>query len=487
VVIRHAGQVHREVVDLAVEAARARFAGNAALRCRVETVTIATHLSVLLAEVRRLVASDNAAVMDDRAAVPAGPERDAALAVLRDHALLDRLVGDLTTLGWPGEDAAKQVLLLTVFSRKLPEPLWALRTASREVMGSHGLDLIAALTPPEDLIHVSRLTSAALAYQDADALSHKLLVIDEATALTPEVTLALRVLRSRGALSQAVVPRHNLSGSARTQTLEVRGPIAVLSATAGRLDDALTASCCLVPVDESAEQTARVLAAERLRYTEPAGGSDAGARAAIIQRHHTVSRLIARRPVVIPFADRIQFPATTLRQRGEQARFLALIAASALLHQFQRLSDRGHVVADERDFTRAVSLAEAAGIGAEPDLGRPATVLLGALHRAGVTTFTCESALALLPHWGRTSFRSAVADLLRLDYVVSPDGGRGQRRSYTLVADQQPAPHPTITLCPVTTERPVTTDRELASWSVVGQFATDQLNARSRPEIDAVG
>ena len=485
VVIRHAGHVHRDVVDLAVDAARTRFAGNAALRCRVEVATITTHLSLLLAEVRRLVAREAAPVVDERAAVPAGPERDAALALLRDQTLLDRLASDLTTLGWIGEDAAKQVLLLTAISRKLPEPLWAIRTASREITGSHGLDLIAALTPAEDLIHVSRLTNAALAYQDAHALHHKLLVIDEATALTPEVLLALRVLRHRGALSQAVVPRHNLSGSSRTQTIEVRGPIAVLSATAGRLDDALTASCCLVPVDESADQTARVLAAERVRYAQPGGGCDAATRTAIIQHHHTLNRLITRRPVVIPFADRIQFPATTLRSRSDQARFLGLIAASALLHQYQRLTDRGHVVADVRDFDLAVSLASTASIGVEHDhdLGRPATVLRTALQRAGLTSFTNDTVRSLLPHWGRTSFRSGVADLIDHGYVTADTGGKGTTGRYTLVATStEPSPRARLI-----TLRPVTTAAEVVRWSVVGQFATDQLNSRPRAEIDAVG
>lgn len=481
VVVRHAGQVHRETLDLSVDASRRRFAGNAALRCRVDAATIATHLSALLTHVRQVIANETAADDDARVLVAHGPEREAALSRLRDRNLLDHIVRDLTTLGWVGEDAAKKVLLLTAISRKLTEPLWAMRTASREIVGSHGLGLIAELTPPEDLIHVSRLTNAALAYQDVHSLRHKLLVIDEATALTPDVLLALRVLHQRGALSQAVVPRHNLSGSARTQTIEVRGPIAVLSATAGKLDHGFTTTWCLVPVDESADQTARVLAAERVRYAQPGGGCDAMTRSAIRQHHHTLQRLIASHPVVIPFAERIAFPATTLRQRGEHARFLSLVAASALVHQHQRLSDRGHVVADVRDFDLAVSLAEAAGIGAEPDLGRPAAVLLHALHHAGITTFTSESALALLPHWGRTSFRSAVADLLRLEYVTSPDGGRGQRRSYSLIAGQQPAQRPTITL------RPVTADEELVSWSVVGQFATDQLNSRPRAEIDAVG
>ena len=488
VVTRHAGQVHREIVDLAVEAARHRYAGNASLRCGIPSAIIATQMPHLLAEVQALHHAMTAPPAEDPEAVPPGPERDDALVLLRSPDLMDRLVGDLETLGWVGEADAKRVLLLTAISRKLPEPLWAVRTASNDVISDAALDVIAAITPPEDVLHLSRLSPAALNYQDEHALAHKLLVIDEASALTPEAILTLRVLRSRGAFSQASVPRHHLSGSARTQTTEIRGPIALISATAGRLERQVADACCLVPVDESAEQTARMLAAERHRFAQPpAADADAGTttRRVTLRRYHTVNRLIARRPVVIPFADRIEFPAITLRRRQEQSRFLALIAASALLHQHQRLGDRGHVVADVRDFDRAVSLAATAGIGVDDDhgLGRPAVALLSAVQQAGLTSFTVDQIRALLPQWGRSSFRSAVADLLRHDYVAAAVTGPGVVRRYDLLVQpgEQPVPAPVITL------RPVNNDCHLVRWLVPGQSATSQLNSQERPEIDAVG
>lgn len=434
VVIRHAGQVHREMVDLSVPVACTRFAGNAALRCGIEVPLIVAHLPLLLAEVQELHRAETADTRAPESVVPAGPERDAALRLLRSPDLLNHLTSDLTVLGWVGEDDAKRVLLLTAISRKLPDPLWAIRTASSDFTGSHGLDLIAALTPPEDVIHVSRLSNAALTYQKADALRHKVLVIDEASALSSEVILALRVLRNRGALSQAIVPRHNLSGSARTRTIEVRGPIAVLSATAtaGGLEHPFIAACARVSVDESRDQIERVLAAERRRYASPGGDGVALARAAIIHRHHTLQRLVTAAPVVVPFAERIQFPATTTRQCGEQTRFLTLVAASALLHQHQRLSDRGHVVADRRDFDVAVSLADAAGIGADAELGQSAAELVSVIARMPAASVTMDDMRRERPRWTRHAFRTVLAELAAAGLVTSPDAGRGREHRYAI-------------------------------------------------------
>ncbi len=429
VVVRHAGTVHREVADLAVEAACARVAGNAALRCAVPAALIRAQLPLLLAGVRDLRYSQDH--QPETATVPAGPERDAALARLRAPDLLDRMADDLTAQGWVGEAEAKRVLLLAAISRKLPEPLWVMRSAASDLTGALDLDLIAAITPPEDLVHVSRLSPAALSYQEPDALRHKLLVIDETSSLSEEVIMALRVLRTRGALSQAVVPRHILSGSARTRTIEVHGPLAVLAASSGTVHAWFSALCCTVPVDGSPEQTERILAAERQRHALVADGVHA-ARRARLQHAHALQRLIVSRPVVIPFAERIHFPAMTMNQRSDQSRFLGLVSASALLHQHQRLSDRGHVVAHERDFHIAASLARAAGIGAVPGMTPGAVDLLGVLASLPGGSATMEALRRHRPGWTRHACRVALQELMEAELVTSPAGGRGRERAYTL-------------------------------------------------------
>ena len=233
---------------------------------------------------------------------------DEALALLRAPDLVERIAGDLDRLGWVGEPEAKRLAYLAATSRKLADPMWALLVTSPGAGAHPGLDLIAALTPPEEVVHVSRLTDSALYYQDANALRHKLLAIDEAGSLTAEVLLALRVLQTRGALSISHVNRSPIPGAARAEVIEARGPVAVLTAATDGIDAHFRDRCVLIPADESPEQTARVLAAQRRLRADPALATVDGERASIIRRHHALQRLLLRRSVLVPYAERIEFP-----------------------------------------------------------------------------------------------------------------------------------------------------------------------------------
>jgi hypothetical protein len=445
VVARYNGLVYSEVLDLAVLAAGKRFAGNAALRFGLSAVVIAGHLPLLLEEVQKLRAeADGADDSNEPVVEPTGVDRDTALERLRSGDLLDGVVADLTTLGWVGEENAKRLLVLTALSRKLPAPLWALRLVDSLVSEGNQLNYFAEITPPEDLVHVSRLTNAALSYQDSNALRHKLLLIDDTATLTKEVALALRILQKRGALSQSIVPRHNLSGSSRALITEIRGPLAVIAATSAQQHKKLGFNCCHIPADTSAEHVQKVRASERAWYAKPIRQKD-HARKSIIAQLHNLQRLLYRYPVVIPFAERIHFPDELLRQPGVQTRFLGVIAASALLHQYQRLRDDGHIIADERDFQNALDLSPLLCAGEPSTLGGPATTLLTAVRQAGLTTFTKTNVYSLLPHWSYASFRSAVTDLLQNECITKEQTGRGVLQTYHVVATEpSAAPHVTL-------------------------------------------
>ncbi|MBA3845073.1 MAG: hypothetical protein H0X45_00370 [Planctomycetes bacterium] len=422
--VRAHGRVQGDRIDLAVPAQRQRFAANVA-RLGVAAVAVEQHLIALLDAVRQLQvpveASAPVAVSND--------DEDTALSLLRSPDLLDRIATDLEALGWPGEREAKRLLYLASISRKLPDPVWALISGSPAAGRPIGLDLIAELTPPEDLVHRSRLTGAALYYQEPGALSHKLLVLDVADALSPDVVMALRVLEGRGALSMSHVER-GPAGTARTHQIEARGPVSVLTTMSDRFDSQLKSRCCILAIDESPEQTARVLADQRRMRAD---GRAAAWRRAIVHRHHALQRLLVTRPVVIPYAERIQFPATAVHHRGAQERFLRLIEASALLHQHQRLDDGEHIVADVADFDLIVRLM--GDVAGEDEGCRPqALELLDAVRAAGRASFTINDLEPLRPTWTRHAFRASLDELLEHGLLVSPRGGRGHLRSYQVAA-----------------------------------------------------
>jgi len=444
VTIRHNGLVYADVFNLAVEAACKRFAGNAALRCGISADIIAEHLPLLLVAVQQLRADADGLADEETTIEPTGVDREQSLILLRQNDLLDQIGADLTTLGWIGEDDAKRLLVLTALSRKLPTPLWALRVSNASVSDSSVLCL-ADMTPPEDVVHVSRLTNAALSYQDTNALRHKLLLIDDASTLTKEVVTSLQILQKRGALSQSIVPRHNLSGSSRTQTNEIRGPLAVIAATTAASHKQLGTSCCIISTDTSEVHMQKVYAAERAMYAKPTNKNDS-TRLSLISKLHNVQRLLHRYPVIIPFAERIHFPNELLHQHGVQTRFLGVIAASALLHQYQRLRDDGYIIATERDFQTALSLSHLICAREPIGLGVPATTLLNAVKQAGLTSFTQETIRELLPQWGRMSFRSAVAELLKEEFITCDSKGRGVQHVYYVVADDEQDTIPAIRL-----------------------------------------
>ena len=296
---------------------------------------------------------------------------------------------------------------------------------------------MAALTPLEDLIHVSRLTRAALYYQEKDALRHKLLIVDEADLITPEVRMALHILQTRGALSQSHVHRDPSTGMGSTRISEAHGPVAVLTSTITNLENQVLSRCFHIPVDESATQTQRVLESQRRLRADPEYFGAGGRRATIISKHHALQRLLKSQPVVIPFAARIQFPSSSIRYRREQEYFLNLIEALALLNQYKRRRQQNSsgeelIVADIRDYENAVALAADFIGSVDEELSSHARDLFALLMESGLITFSLDDLKALRPDWTRYRFRAGLDELMRLEVLSSPVGGRGRVRQYQL-------------------------------------------------------
>jgi hypothetical protein len=455
--LERGGKVALDRFDLASEPQRRRFAVSAAVRTSVPFETIMEHLLALLDEARRIQSEQLNPIKAPRAKVTVTDEEKAeALAFLKRPDLLDAVAADLEGLGWVGEETTKRLLYLVATSRKLPRPLSATARGPSGAGKSVGIETISQVVPPEDLVHSSRFSDKALFYFEHDALCHKAILVDEADALTPEVLVALRVLQSRGSLSSSFTRRDSQTGQSVTDITEAQGPVAVLTSTTMDMDEQNLSRCFDLRVDESVQQTGRILDAQRRLRADPEFLGAAGRRARIMRRHHALQRLLECVPVVIPFADRIEFPASGVRFRREHERFLNLIEAVALLHQFQRPRGRSssgaeYVVATERDFEVAAGLAAEHVARAGQELSDYARGVLALARDAGLTEFTMEGLQALRPEWTRYRFRAALGELLKLEYVATERGGRGRTRRYRLVSVPPPASKPTeVRLRPAT-------------------------------------
>ena len=261
-------------------------------------------------------------------------DQAAAMAFLTAPNLVEKLKTDFVAAGCIGEETALLIGYLALVSRKLPEPLSVLFCARSGAGKSTLQDRLADFCPPEDLVKYTRISGQVLFYKDETALRHKLLAVDEEDGAS-SAAYALRSLLSSGYLSCSVTRTDPQTGRQVADDRRVEGPTTVFltSAHPEALDYETRNRFVLLTVDESAEQTRKILALQRWNETLE-GLLARERRKAFFKRHHDAQRLLLPLDVVIPFD--VVFPSSWLILRREQKKYLTLIKALTLLHQHQR-------------------------------------------------------------------------------------------------------------------------------------------------------
>lgn len=374
------------------------------------------HLAVLLDQVERAAEAANA----PPAVVLTDAHRRAAEALLAAPDLLDRVAGAMESLGYVGEEQTKRLVYLAATSRLMASPLNVLLLAPSGAGKSSVLDAVTALVPPESVVVLTRLTPMSLYYMGADALRHKLVVVDEYDGQA-DADHAVRVLQSRGEL------RVSVTVQGKAQSVVVRGPVAVMSGTVAPVIDRQNASRCLeLTLDDSATQTRRIQAAQARRAAGQAGpGVD-------LRPLVDAQRLLEPLEVVVPYATRLTFPARTTGDRRASAKLLGLIQAHALLHQRQRARDRqGRLLATPADYAVVHALLA-------PQVAREVEGLSPRAARAHALLVERGAALskrelALAAGWSYPTADRAVAELLGQELVELER--RRAPRTYRLVGE----------------------------------------------------
>jgi hypothetical protein len=176
----------------------------------------------------------------------------------------------------------------------------------------------------------------------------------------------------------------------------------------------------------------------------------------VLRLHRNAQRLLKPLLIVNPYADRLTFQDGKLRTRRDHVKYLTLIRAVALLHQYQRplkqVEHGGRKVAylEVRPGDIAVAnrlAAEVLGRSLDdlaPQTRRLLHVLEGFVgERArgmgierGDVRFTRRE-LREQCRWGDTQLRTHLDRLVELEYLLVHRGGRGQGFVYELVYDGQ--------------------------------------------------
>lgn len=274
-------------------------------------------------------------------------DREAALELLRDECLASRIAADMAACGVVGESTNLTAAYLAAVSRKLDRPLAVLIQSSSAAGKSSLMDAVLNLIPPEERLQYSAMTGQSLFYLGETNLQHKILAIAEEEGVR-QAAYALKLLQSDGELTIASTGKDDATGNLVTRQYTVKGPVMLmLTTTAIDVDEELLNRCLVLTVNESREQTEAIHAAQRYAQTLE-GLLAANEKSYITQLHQNAQRLLRPLNVVNPFASQLTFMSDKTRTRRDHMKYLTLIQAIALLHQYQReikrVEHRGQVV-----------------------------------------------------------------------------------------------------------------------------------------------
>ena len=328
--------LHVDTLDLYAAKARSAYARQAASSLEMDEAPLAAELAQLLLRLEGLQnAAISAAVQPAAAPEPDPALREAALALLRDPALCERIVADVATLGVVGEDRNALVGYLACVSRKLAAPLAVLIQSTSAAGKSTLMEALLSLMPEDERVHYSAMTGQSLFYLGEGDLKHRILAIAEEEGVR-QASYALKLLQSQGELSIASTGKDPITGKLVTEEYRVEGPVMLfLTSTAIDLDEELLNRCLVLTIDESREQTEAIH--RRQRQARTLAGLLASKEAqAIRSLHRTAQALLQPVAVVNPYAQALTFRSERTRMRRDHQKYLTLIDAIAFLRQYQK-------------------------------------------------------------------------------------------------------------------------------------------------------
>ena len=433
--------VHVDTFDLYQSRARAGFIKQAALELGVAEDVIKADLGRVLLKCEALQEQT----------------LRAALALLTCPTLLDRIVSDFAACGIVGEATNSLVGYLAAVSRKLESPLAVIIQSTSAAGKSALMEALLRFVPTTDKVQYSAMTGQSLFYMGETDLQHKVLAIAEEEGAA-QASYALKLLQSEGEVTIASTGKDETTGELVTKEYRVEGPVMLLMTTAAiDVDEELLNRCLVLSVNEARAQTEAIHAVQRHKRTLD-GLKARGGREALVAVHQHAQRLLKPLAVVNPYAEQLTFLSDQTRTRRDHEKYLTLIDAIALLHQYQR-PIKTHRQGETRIEYVEVTVDDIAVANrlAHEVLGRtldelpPQTRRLLQLidERVGVHCLRhslrrsdyrfSRREVREATRWSDTALKVHLARLVEMEYLLAHRGGRGQSFVYELVYDGGPA------------------------------------------------
>ena len=449
---------HVDTLDLYSARQRTVYVKQAAVEMAVKEEVVKRDLGRVLLKLEELQDEQIKKVLEpkqDATAAMNEPDRAAALELLQDPKLLDRILGDLERCGVVGEETNKLAGYIATVSRHLEAPLAVMVQSSSAAGKSSLMEAILALLPEEHRVQFSAMTGQSLFYMGETDLKHKVLAIVEEEGAS-RAAYALKLLQSEGVLTIASTGKDPATGRLVTHQYRVEGPVMIfLTTTAIDLDEELLNRCLVLTVNEDRAQTQAIHRLQRERQTL-AGLLARQERDEILKVHRNAQRLLKPLLVVNPYACELTFLDSQTRTRRDHTKYLTLIRSIALLHQHQRVvktaMHRGQPVtyievclADIETANRLAHEVLGRSLDELPPQTRRLLLLIEEMVAAQCRRLEMErgdyrfSRRDVRTHtgWGDTQLKLHLHRLEELEYLLVHHGGRGQSFVYELLFERQ--------------------------------------------------
>lgn len=328
---------HVDTFDLYSAKHRSGYIKQAAVELAVKEDVVKHDLGRVLLKLEALQDELIKQTLTPKDTRPALSEEDhrAALALLREPDLAARIVADFARCGIVGEATSLLTSYMACVSRKLDRPLAVLIQSTSAAGKSALMDAVLAMMPEDERVSYSAMTGQSLFYLGETDLKHKILALAEEEGAS-QASYALKLLQSEGVLTIASTGKDPDSGKLVTQEYRVEGPVMLfLTTTAIHIDEELLNRCLVLTVNETREQTRAIHALQRTRHTLQGLLADEDKKD-LLAVHRNAQRLLRPLLVANPYAERLTFLDAKTRTRRDHVKYLMLIRAIALLHQYQR-------------------------------------------------------------------------------------------------------------------------------------------------------
>ena len=208
--------------------------------------------------------------------------------------------------------------------------------------------------PPEDVKRFTRVTESSFYNYGAYDLQNKLICLEDLDGMKEEAQLAFRELQSREMLSTSTTGQDE-KGNLRSFEKVVYGPIASLSCTTrGYIYEDNMSRCFVIAVDETMEQTGRVISYQNRRAS---GAIDPGREQASVLMLQNCIRLLNSCPVINPYADKVHLPQEAHKIRRLNELYQSFVRQVTLVNQYRREKDsRGRLITRKEDLLVAADI-----------------------------------------------------------------------------------------------------------------------------------